>query len=278
MTLHEGHYRKALEMLRDGDAAGRQKPPSVVEANYACVRADILLALMDTVAARPQIDRCRNLGNPTLRAAARMLDVQTDLADGDRESARVKLQRIENDLANLATGVERWSLVSGIGYAFAAVGDYDRAERLLDSEIEATRGAGYLLMLAGIEINLAEIAAARGDWPRSRMLVLSARRRLPQDVWLLNQRLDRLDIVDALVHGDTPSARARMTSLRTRAEALDDRLVLRDLRILASIAATTGAREPASAEGMAPLDPSQVYIDWIYSRLPGQRATSSAPH
>jgi DNA-binding winged helix-turn-helix (wHTH) protein/tetratricopeptide (TPR) repeat protein len=275
MTMHEGRYREALDLLRDGDAPGRQKPPSVVEANYACVRADILLAMMDTIAARPQIDRCRNLGNPSLRAAARMLDVQTDLADGDRESARVKLQGIEDDLASLATGVERWSLVSGIGYAFAAVGDYDRAERMLDSEIDATRDAGYLLMLAGIEANLAEIAAARGDWPRSRTLVLSARRRLPQDVWLLNQRLDRLDIVDALVHGDTPSARARMASLRTRAEALDDRATLRDLRILASLPAA-GSRDAGSPERNAPLDPSQVYIDWIYSRLPSQRATPPA--
>lgn len=276
MTMHEGRYREALALLHDGDAPARQKPPSVVEANYACVRADILLAMMDTIAARPQIDRCRNLGNPSLRAAARMLDVQTDLADGDGESARVKLQGIENDLAGLATGVERWSLVSGIGYAFAAVGDYDRAERMLDSEIDATRDAGYLLMLAGIETNLAEIAAARGDWPRSRTLVLSARRRLPQDVWLLNQRLDRLDIVDALVHGDTPSARARMASLRGRAEALDDRATLRDLRILASIQ-TPGARDAGAPGRIAPLDPSQVYIDWIYSRLPGQRATSTAP-
>lgn len=273
MTLHEGRYRDALQNLRDGDAPGRQKPPSVVEANYACVRADILLAMMDTVAARPQIDRCRNLGNPSLRAAARMLDVQTDLSDGDLESARIKLNGIEKDLSGLATGVERWSLVSGIGYAFAAVGDYDRAERLLNSEIEATRDAGYLLMLASIETNLAEIAAARGDWPRSRTLGLSARRRLPKDVWLLNQRLDRLDIVDALVHGDAPSARARMTSLRTRAEALDDRLVLRDLRVLASITAP-GARGSAASEGVSPLDPSQVYIDWIYSRLPSQRATA----
>lgn len=275
MTLNEGHYRKALEVLRDGDAPGREKPPSVVEANYACVRADILLAMMDTVAARPQIDRCRNLGNPSLRAAARMLDVQTDLADGDRESARIKLQGIENDLASLATGVERWSLVSGIGYAFAAVGDYDRAERLLEREIEANRDAGYLLMLAGIETSLAEIAAARGDWPRSRALVLSARRKLPHDMWLINQRLDRLDIVDALVHGDAPSARARMTSLRTRAESLDDRMILRDLRILASIM-SNGARDPASPESVAPLDPSQVYIDWLYSRLRSQRATAPA--
>ncbi|MFD0726503.1 winged helix-turn-helix domain-containing protein [Lysobacter brunescens] len=275
MTLHEGRYRDALQNLRDGDAAGRQKPPAVVEANYACVRADILLAMMDTVAARPQIDRCRNLGNPSLRAAARMLDVQTDLADGDLESARIKLQGIEKDLASLATGVERWSLVSGIGYAFAAVGDYDRAERLLHSELDATRGAGYLLMVAGIETNLAEIAAARGDWMRSRTLGLSARRRLPGDAWLINQRLDRLDILDALVHDDVASARARMASLRTRAEALDDRLVLRDLRILASIS-SPGARDAASSEGIAPLDPAQVYIDWLYGRLPSQRATSTA--
>lgn len=274
MTMHEGRYREALEILRDGDAAGRQKPPSVVEANYACVRADILLAMMDTVAARPQIDRCRNLGNPSLRAAARMLDVQADLADLDRESARIKLQGIEKDLASLAPGVERWSLTSGIGYAFAAVGDYDRAERLLNSELDATRNAGYMLMLAGIETNLAEIAAARGDWPRSRTLALSARARLPQDVWLLNLRLDRVDIVDALVHGDPPAARARIASLRTRAEALDDRATLRDLRVLASIAAPR-VREPGLP--MAPLDPSQVYIDWIYGRLPGQRAASPGP-
>lgn len=274
MTLHEGHYLEALEVLRDGDAPGRQKPPAVVEANYACVRADILLAMMDTVAARPQIDRCRNLGNPTLRAVSRMLDVQADLADGDRESARIKLEGIEGELANLATGVERGSLAGGIGHALAATGDHARAERLLEREIATSQDAGYPLVLAGIETSLAEVAAARGNWPRSRALVLSARRKLPRDIWLLEQRLDRLDIVDALVHGEAPSAHARMRSLRARAESLDDRMALRDLRILASIA-TNGARGAASPDSSTVLDPSQVCIDWLYSRLPSQRATSS---
>lgn len=269
MTLHEGRYRKALEILHDGDAPGPHEPPAVVEANYACVRADILLAMMDTVAARPQIDRCRNLGNPSLRAVARLLDVRADLADGDHESARIKLHGIEQDLSGIANGVERWSLVSGIGSAFASVGDYARAERLLNSEIEATRDAGYLLTLAGIETNLAEIAAARGDWPRSRALGLSARRRLPQDAWLHNVRLDRLDIVDALMHGNLPAARSRIASLRKRAEALDDRATLQDLRALAPL---TSGKAVRAGDGTATLDPSQDYIDWLYWRLPAQQA------
>jgi DNA-binding winged helix-turn-helix (wHTH) protein/tetratricopeptide (TPR) repeat protein len=271
MTFHEGRYREALSMIRDGDASGKHKPPTVVAANYACARADILLAMHDTVAARPQIDRCRNLGHPSLRAAARMLDVQADLADGDSDGARIKLRGIEQDVTTLASGVERWALVSGIGYAIAAVGDYERAERLLESEIDAPRGAGYLLMLAGIEASLAEVAAARGDWPRSRALGLSARGRLPRDVWLLHMRLDRLDIIDAQIHGDLPAARARMASLRARAQALDDRVVLRDLRVLASIIAK-GARGQSATEGSAPLDPTLIYIDWIYGRLPAQHA------
>ncbi|MBX3712522.1 MAG: winged helix-turn-helix domain-containing protein [Lysobacter sp.] len=271
MTFHEGRHREALSLLRDGDTPGKQKPPTVVEANYACVRADILLAMLDTVAARPQIDRCRNLGHPSLRAAARLLDVQADLADGDSDGARIKLRGIEQDITTLSSGVERWALAGGIGYAIAAVGDYERAERLLAREIDATRDAGYLLMLAGIETSLAEVAAARGDWPRSRALGLSARGRLPRDAWLLNLRLDRLDIIDARIHGDLPAARARMASLRARAEALDDRVVLNDLRVLASIIGNDG-RGPSTGDGSAPLDPSRIYIDWIYGRLPAQHA------
>ncbi|MBL8264527.1 MAG: winged helix-turn-helix domain-containing protein [Xanthomonadaceae bacterium] len=269
MTFHQGRYRDAMKILRDGDAPGKQKPPSVVEANYACVRADIHLAMLDTVSARPQIDRCRNLGHPSLRAGARLLEVQADLVDGDRDSAQVKLRGIEKDIDQLATRVERWSLSGGAGYVIAAVGEYERAERLLVRELDATRDAGYLLMLAGIEISLAEVAAARGDWPRSRSLGLSARRRLPQDAWLHILRLDRLDIVDALVHGNLPAARARIASLRKRAEALDDRATLQDLRALTPL---TSGESVRAGEGTVALDHSQAYIDWLYWRLPAQQA------
>lgn len=272
MTMHQGRFRDAMTILRDGDAPGKQRPPSVVEANYACVRADIHLAMLDTVSARPQIDRCRNLGHPSLRAGARLLEVQADLIDGDRDSAQVKLRGIEKDIDQLATGVERWSLAGGTGYVIAAVGEYERAERLLVREMDATLDAGYLLMLAGVEISLAEIAAARGDWPRSRSLALSARRHLPQDAWLHNLRLDRVEIVDALVHGNLPAARARIASLRKRAEALDDRATLQDLRALAPLTTDESVR---SGDGTATIDPSKAYIDWLYSRLPAQQAGSA---
>lgn len=275
MTMHEGRYREALKILGDDHASNSPKPPLVVEANYACVRADILLAMMNTVAARPQIDRCRNPSNPSLQVAARMLDAQADLADGQRESARIKLRGIEKELSSLGKGIERWPLDNGIGYAFATLGDYDRAERLLHGELDAVRNAGYLLMLAGVEATLAEIAAARGDWPRSRALVLSARRHLPQEAWVFNQRLDRLDIIDSLIHGDKPAARARMTSLGKRAEVLGDHAVLRDLQVLSNVI-VSGDRRTASSEDTELLDPSQAYIDWIYGRLPDQRPTSAS--
>ena len=110
LTLHQGRHRDAMKILREGDASGKQKPPSVVEANYGCVRADIHLAMLDTVSARPQIDRCRNLGHPSLRATARLLEVHADLVDGDRDSAQVKLRGIEQDIDQLVTAsnVGRW--------------------------------------------------------------------------------------------------------------------------------------------------------------------------
>jgi hypothetical protein len=62
-----------------------------------------------------------------------------------------------------------------------------------------------------------------------------------------------------------------MASLRARAQALDDRVLLRDLRVLASIIAK-GARGQSATDDSAPLDPTQIYIDWMYGRLPAQHA------
>jgi hypothetical protein len=76
-------------------------------------------------------------------------------------------------------------------------------------------------------------AVDRGEKPGLRSAELAelaaARRRIAPDDWLVGNRLDTLEIADALATGDRKTAMARLAALRGRAERLGDAIVQAEL-------------------------------------------------
>lgn len=233
INMQRGRYREALEQLRQGElavtAGGRMPTPDRSAASLACRRIDILLTRGDVAAARALFDRCRRPEEPMMRLEAQLYEAAADMLDGDRARARVTLDEIERILSAMPDGSDRWFASISAAALFARLGEYDRAARLYAVALPMAESAGYGLLAAHIETGLAEVAAARRNWPLSRQLADRARRRVAPDIWLVVHRLDTLEIVDALTVGDRRTATAELLALRSQAQRLGDGVVMAEL-------------------------------------------------
>ena len=236
ISMQKGRYREALERLRLGEsianAGGRTPTPEIAAARLGCARSHILMATGNIAAARQQIDVCRKSELPVLRLDTRLAEASADILEGDRAQARIALEAIAQTLSKEPNGVDRWLMSISTAALLVRLREYDRAAGLFDDTLPMTTMAGYELLTANVETGLAEIAAARGDWPRSRRLADTARRRIAPDDWLVINRLDTLEIADALAAGDRKTAATRLAILRGHAERLGDAVVLAELESL----------------------------------------------
>ena len=233
ISLQKGRYREALERLRLGESianeGGKTPTPEIATARLGCARSQILLTTGNLAAARQQLDICRKSELPVLRLDTQLIEAGADILEGNHAQARITLDAIAQTLSKEPNGVDRWLLSMSTAAMFVRIREYDRAAGLLDDTLPMTTMAGYELLTANVEAGLAEIAAARGDWPLSRRIADTARRRIAADNWLVSNRLDTLEIADALAAGDRKTAVARMNALRSRAERLGDAVVLAEL-------------------------------------------------
>lgn len=271
----------ALLHLRSGDVAGAQATltrvehrlttrgqalPRPIAVRMACVRGDLDLARGDVASARRRIDACRHAEDTYLRQWSQVLDAQADLLEGDPAQARVHLAQIERAIDAMPRGTDHWIMVETVAALLARVGEYDRAERLYGTALQRCEDAGYELLAISMRIGLAEIAMARGDRARSRAIADAARRQAPPDVWVLQRRLDTLDLIDTLHAGDPAQARARWTQLHERARRHDDGVLRAELE---SLAREAGFDE---AVGVRRDTPSRVLpgatLDWLSAGRP----------
>ncbi len=270
IRLQKGRYRDALERLRLGESianeGGRTPTPEIAGARLACTRAHILLSTGHIAAARRQLDVCRKSELPVLRLDAQWMEAAADLLEGHHAQTRIALDDIARTLSKEPNGVDRWMMSVSTATLFVRIGEYDRAGRLFDDTLPMTTMAGYDALSANIETGLAEIAAAQGDWARSRLFVDAARRRIAPDDWLVSHRLETLEIADALAAGDRTTATARLTALRDRAEQLGDAVVLAELDSL-SIGTSLDAPEERTEPHIASRQLPGAKLDWL--RLPG---------
>jgi len=238
----------AMLHLRGGDVAAAQAVlaqaerrltargrtlPRPIAARLACVRSDLDLARGDVASARRRIDACRHAEEAYLRQWSQILEAQADLLEGDAAQARVHLAQVERTIEAMPRGTDHWILVEAVAALLARVGEYDRAERLYGSALQRCEEAGYELLAIGMRIGQAEIAMARGDRARSRAIADAARRQAPPDAWILQRRLDTLDLVETRHAGDPAQARARWTQLHERARRHDDGVLLAELAAFA---------------------------------------------
>jgi ATP/maltotriose-dependent transcriptional regulator MalT len=230
------------------------------------VRGDLDLARGDVASARRRIDACRHAEDTYLRQWSQVLDAQADLLEGDPAQARVHLTQIERVIDTMPRGTDHWIMVETVAALLARVGEYDRAERLYGTALQRCEDAGYELLAISMRIGLAEIAMARGDRARSRAIADAARRQAPPDVWVLQRRLDTLDLIDTVHAGDPAQARARWTQLHDRARRHDDGVLRAELE---SLARGAGFDE---AVGVRRDTPSRVLpgatLDWLSAGRP----------
>lgn len=266
ISLQKGRFREALERLRLGESianeGGKTPTPEIATARLGCARSQILLITGNLAAARQQLDICRTSELPVLRLDTQLLEASADILEGNHAQARITLDAIAQTLSKEPNGVDRWLLSMSTAALFVRIREYDRAAGLLDDTLPMTTMAGYELLTANVEAGLAEIAAARGDWPLSRRIADTARRRIAADDWLVSNRLDTLEIADALAAGDRKTAVARMNALRNRAERLGDTVVQAELDSL-DIGGPLDASEERAAPRIANSALPGARLDWL---------------
>ncbi|MFD0726498.1 winged helix-turn-helix domain-containing protein [Lysobacter brunescens] len=266
----------AMLHLRGGDVASAQAAlaraerrltaqgralPRTIAVRLACVRGDIDLVRGDVASARRRIDACRHAEEGYLRQWSQILAAQADLLEGDPAQARVHLAQIERAIDDMPRGTDHWIMVETVAALLARVREYDRAERLYGTALQRCEDAGYELLATGMRIGLAEIAMARGDRARSRAIADEARRQAPSDAWLLQRRLDTLDLIDSLHAGDPAQTRARWSQLHERARRHDDGVLLAELESLAREAGfdeAVGLRRDAASRALP-----GATLDWL---------------
>lgn len=269
----------AILHLRGGDLASAQAAlarverrltargqalPRPIAVRLACVRGDLDLARGDVASARRRIDACRHAENAYLRQWSQILDAQADLLEGDPAQARVHLAQIERAIDTMPRGTDHWIMVETVAALLARVGEYDRAERLYGTALQRCEAAGYELLAMSMRIGLAEIAMARGDRVRSRAIADEVRKQAPPDVWVLQRRLDTLDLIDTLHAGDPAQARARWSQLHDRARRHDDGVLVAELESLAREAGfdeAVGVRRDTTSRALP-----GATLDWLSAR------------
>ena len=266
ISMQKGRYREALERLRLGESianeGGKTPTPEIAAARLGCARSHILLATGNIAAARQQLDVCRKSELPVLRLDTQLAEASADILEGNHAQARIALEAIAQTLSKEPNGVDRWLMSMSTAALLVRLREYDTAAGLFDDTLPMTTMAGYELLTANVETGLAEIAAARGDWPLSRRLADTARRRIAPDDWLVTNRLDTLEIAGALAAGDRKTAATRLAILRGHAERLGDAVVLAELESLdtGKLLETPEERaEPRIAVGKLP----GARLDWL---------------
>lgn len=263
LHLRSGDADAALAILQRAErrlTAKGQALPATLSARLACVRGDMHLARGDVAAARRQLEACRRVEVPYLRQWSHTFEAQADLLEGDHAQARVRLEQIERTIDAMPRGTDYWISVDTVASLLARVREYDRAERLYEAALPRCEEAGYDLLATGMRIGLAEIAMARGDHARSRVLADAARRKAPADVWALQRRLETLDLLDALRNGDRAQARARWTQLHDRARGHGDGVLLAEL---AALARNAGFGEGMTTARAASERLPGATLDWL---------------
>ena len=267
LQQRSGNSTAALAGLRRMEeqrvAHGRPLSGSMA-ARLSCVRGELHLARGEVASARRQLAGCRHSEQPYLRQWSHIQEAQADLLDGDLAQARVKLGQIERTIDTMPRGTDHWIATESAAELLARAREYDRAERMYVTALPRCEEAGYELLAISMRVGLAEIAMARGDHARSRAIADEARKRAPPDVWVLQRRLQTMDLLDALHNGDTAQARILWTQLKARARRHDDGVLRAELDALARDARfdeAVGARRDTAA---SPL-PGATF-DWLSAR------------
>jgi hypothetical protein len=232
-----GRHASALQAIdRAGHRLAALQPDATAvtqaQAQLACSRAAARLPGGDLAGARADQKRCAASKEPASQTSALTTLAAIELLAGDRVEARAQLQRARATVAKLPERANRWSTTMELAAMFTRTGDVAASDRLYAELLPELHRSGYVWLIAQAETGLAENAAARGDWPRSRQHLAAARKELPADEWELNHRLDLIDAAAAWHGGERERAIAVATRVHDRAHRLGDVVVQIELHSL----------------------------------------------
>ncbi|GAB3335930.1 winged helix-turn-helix domain-containing protein [Marilutibacter aestuarii] len=257
LSYADGQYDKALGILdRDAHAAGEGSDeegglPAVSAARAACMRGRMQMAQGDLVSARNSWARCGQPNFAITQLYALHGMALSDLLAGDREAALEKLEVAQRRaLEDLPPGPDRLDFQVQVAALMVRAGELDAAHDLFEHLLPQLEGGGYDWLKAEVELGLAEIAAARGEWASSRNLAEQARMAAPKDTWVVEQRLDLLDVVLMLAAGNRGEAADLLTRMDEKAHRTGDAVAQLEAHSLMSRDATLKGCSPATRSAL----------------------------
>lgn len=230
-----GEYASALGTLERVVAAERARHaplPPIAQARVACSQADMLLAQGHTAQARERYATCGKVDHAITRL---MADLGTALLEATMQppgGGLAYLQPVVDKINAMPNGPDRWWPAVAVATALTRGGQPDRAEAIYRQIEPGARQANYGVLVRMVQVGLAEVAAARGDWATSRKHAAVARTDLPADDWFSQNRLAELDIGYTLSMGNAEAAMRQLARLDAKAHALGDAVVQNEVHSL----------------------------------------------
>jgi tetratricopeptide (TPR) repeat protein len=250
------------------------QPASEAHAQLACGRAASLLATGPLSAARREIARCSQGDRPFLRGLVLLNGATADALAGDRAQAATQLERAESTMPSGQP--DSWIHLIDVASLASRLGETEKSERIYSQLLPQLQPTGYTLLIGQATIGLAENAAARGDWARSRIHAADARKLIADDVWVVSNRLDLLAIADARQRGDRHAVISLASRLHERARQLGDAAVETDLHRMLQPGAFENDCSAAEREALvARTGMRGIDLDWLSPA--GEAARNALP-
>ncbi|MBB1088435.1 winged helix-turn-helix domain-containing protein [Lysobacter sp. SG-8] len=251
LAFTDGQYDKGLGILDRDEHSARNSSegelPAISAARANCLRAQMQMAQGDLASARSAWSRCSEPNFAITQLHALHGLALADLLAGDREAAVEKVDIAqERAMQDLSQGPDRLDLQVQLGYMLVRAGELDAADALYASLLPQLDGGGYDWLKADVELGLAEVAAARGEWDASRRLTEAARRALPTGAWIVERRLALLEVVQMLAAGERGQAADRLTAMDAAAHRKGDAIAQLEAHSLMSPDASLKGCNPAS--------------------------------
>ncbi|WP_408950005.1 winged helix-turn-helix domain-containing protein [Lysobacter sp. Hz 25] len=278
LALMRGHAAEALEISRETErllpALSAGQEGSEAHAQLGCARTDYLLALGRLAEVRKELDRCSQGDRQTLRSLVLLGRSQVALLGGDSVQATGLLEQAEASLPTAAP--DSWNQGLEVARLATVLGQTEKSERIYSQLLPPLQRSGYTLFVAQAITGLAENAAARGDWVRSRIHATNVRKLIPADAWFLSARLDLLAVADARQRGDRATAVAMAGNLHQRARQLGDVIIEMQVHRILEPGAFENDCSAAEREAMvARTGMRGIDVDWLVPA--GEAARGASP-
>lgn len=259
----------AMEKLQETLQSGSRALPPTSEARLACALAELMIEQGRLATARMQLARCGDHAGPELGRVVETIGASADLFAGNRTAALSRIHALQAATNPGPENPDGWPLRIGQAYLLSRSGELDLSSQLYEQTLPLVQRAGYRWLEAQILTGLAEVAAARGDWSESRRRLAEAQQVTPEGVWVLERRIEMLDIVLAMAEGQEELVRVGLSELDARAHRFGDAMTLLKVHgLLSPELMPEGCDRRSHAALLARTGLRGVNLDWLTASVP----------